>query len=369
MRHLGDGTLRRIVDEPLAIADSERRHLTACSTCHDRYVDIAAQARDARMVLDLPSLEPDVPAALAHMRSRLATSPPAGKPARLNALRLRRSVLRQPLAAALAAAALVGAVALTPAGSLAQSFITVFQPKEVAAVPLTPLDVKSLAQLRHYGTYHVPANVPNIQVPSATDASRQSSMKVLVPSSVPAGIPTQVSYSVSPGGIATFTFSASKARAWAAKAGKTLPAMPARVDGSTLQVAFGSTVVATYGACGPSCSDIPPLVIGQTVAPRVSSTRAGLAELEDYVLGLPGVSPQLAAQIRSIGAPASTLPIPIPAGMAHTDSVTVQGVHGLAIGDQTGVGSLVVWEKDGIIYAVGGPQPESQVISIANSLQ
>jgi hypothetical protein len=48
--------------------------------------------------------------------------------------------------------------------------------------------------------------------------------------------------------------------------------------------------------------------------------------------------------------------------------VTVQGVQGLAVGDSTGLGSVVIWEKDGIIYGVGGPLTEDQVLDIANSL-
>jgi hypothetical protein len=55
--------------------------------------------------------------------------------------------------------------------------------------------------------------------------------------------------------------------------------------------------------------------------------------------------------------------------MAHSESVTVQGVQGLAVGDSTGLGSVVVWVKGGIIYGVGGTLPESQVIAIANSLR
>jgi hypothetical protein len=114
---------------------------------------------------------------------------------------------------------------------------------------------------------------------------------------------------------------------------------------------------------------MPALVIGQMVAPKVSSTGATVKELEDYVLSLPGVSPNLATALRSIDDPTSTLPIPIPVDMAHADKITVAGAPGLAIGDSTGLGSAVIWEKGGIIYGVGGPLPESQVIDIASSLR
>jgi len=40
----------------------------------------------------------------------------------------------------------------------------------------------------------------------------------------------------------------------------------------------------------------------------------------------------------------------------------------VAIGDQTGAGSVVIWEKNGMIYGVGGPLKESDVLAAANSL-
>ena len=56
-----------------------------------------------------------------------------------------------------------------------------------------------------------------------------------------------MTYAVLSQGTASFTFSAAKARAAAAATGKTLPAIPAGLDGSTLQVTIGPAVVATYG--------------------------------------------------------------------------------------------------------------------------
>jgi hypothetical protein len=49
--------------------------------------------------------------------------------------------------------------------------------------------------------------------------------------------------------------------------------------------------------------------------------------------------------------------------------VQVQGTSGLAVGDNTGIGSGVIWEKDGVVYGVAGALPESQILAIANSLQ
>ncbi|MDQ2743684.1 MAG: hypothetical protein M3Z66_15515, partial [Chloroflexota bacterium] len=44
MTHLSEGTLRRMIDEPLAIADSEWRHYRACSRCQEQGSQIATLA-------------------------------------------------------------------------------------------------------------------------------------------------------------------------------------------------------------------------------------------------------------------------------------------------------------------------------------
>ena len=103
--------------------------------------------------------------------------------------------------------------------------------------------------------------------------------------------------------------------------------------------------------------------------PAVTSTDATVAGIEDYLLKQPGISPQLAAAIRAIGDPSSTLPIPIPIDMASAKTVQVQGVSGLAIGDITAAGSGVIWQKNGVVYGVAGFLPESEILAIANGLQ
>jgi hypothetical protein len=109
--------------------------------------------------------------------------------------------------------------------------------------------------------------------------------------------------------------------------------------------------------------------VAEAAQPRITSTGATAKEIEDYLLEQPGVSPQLAAEIKAIGDPTTALPIPVPVERATAQAVQVQGVSGLAVGDNTGLGSGVIWEKDGVVYGVAGALPESQILAIANSLQ
>ena len=116
-------------------------------------------------------------------------------------------------------------------------------------------------------------------------------------------------------------------------------------------------------------ANIPTLVVGQAKAPVISSDGVTVAELQSYLLKQPGISPQLAAAIRAIVDPASTLPVPVPAELAISDPVTIQGVQGLFIGDNTGIASAVVWQKGGMIYEVIGSLTEAQALSVANSMR
>src|SRR5437879_632598 len=45
MRHVDDGTLRRMVDEPFSVREAERMHVAECEACRRR---LAAAGEDAR---------------------------------------------------------------------------------------------------------------------------------------------------------------------------------------------------------------------------------------------------------------------------------------------------------------------------------
>lgn len=357
MKHLDDGALRRLLDEPLSQGGS---HLAACERCRRRSAEIARDAAEARRLLAMADSPVELAPALARMRARTSI-PHMNRVERTVAPEIPRR--RVPLLAALAAC-LVAGLAFTPAGSWAQSLVTIFQPRSVAAVPVSLSDLRALPHLARFGTFHTSQKGRVQPEPNAAAAGAAAGMTVLTPSSLPSSLPAPT-FDFIPGSNSTFTFSAAKAAAAAARAGRPLPPMPANINGSTLTLSTGNAVAAIYGNLNRG---VPDLVIGQMVAPRVSSTGITAQQLEDYLVSLPGVSPQLASALRGIADPTSTLPIPIPVNLAQADRVTVQGVQGMAVGDATGVGSAVIWVKQGIVYAVAGALPESQVEQIANSV-
>jgi hypothetical protein len=178
-----------------------------------------------------------------------------------------------------------------------------------------------------------------------------------------------------PQAVGVFTFDAAKAAAAATAAGKTLPPMPSGMDGSTLTVTVGPAVVEVYGdlmkgsASNSTQVNLPQLVVAESSAPLVTSSHATTKEIEDYLLAQPGISPKLAAAIRAVGDPSKTLLIPIPIEYATSTTVQVQGVNGVALGDNTGLGAAVVWIKNGVIYGVAGTLSQDAVVGVANNLK
>ena len=420
MSHLLDGSLRHLCDDSLALSAAEGRHLDICDRCQRRRRVIAQNAEWAAAMLAPEPLRLDLPSALTTLRLQIGAAQ-RRRPARVNPLQHlvqqclggeRRPVA--PIAAAVTAAAmLVLVLAFTPLGSLAQDVLTVFQPKQFVALPVTSADVQALPNLSDYGTMSAVQRSTAVRVADSDAAAAASGMQVLTPRSLPAGVPATAAYQVLPVSSASFTFSAANAAASAAQRSKSLPAMPPSLDGSTLQATIGPVVVITYGGSaqlpasiaagatpgtavhcvlgGLRCSSahqapsgaaagdgagsssgsshLPTLIVAQAPVPAVTSTDATVAGIEDYLLKQPGISPQLAAAIRAIGDPSSTLPIPIPIDMASAKTVQVQGVSGLAIGDITAAGSGVIWQKNGVVYGVAGFLPESEILAIANGLQ
>ena len=58
MRHLSDGTLRRIYDEPLALTAADQAHFDECAECKPRFHVIANDARATTGLLQVPAFEP-----------------------------------------------------------------------------------------------------------------------------------------------------------------------------------------------------------------------------------------------------------------------------------------------------------------------
>lgn len=371
MAHLTDGTLRRMVDDRDSIPAADARHLEGCAECQARQGAASDDARAITSLLAVPEPKINLAAALDRVRSA-----PEAKPVFGFRLPLVRPLSRPAMlgfAAALAAIALFATV-------IANDYLFNYSPNSVTAVPVTVADMQSLSQLSAYGSVTWTTK-PQLQlVASAAEAQSLTGLKPPVVSNLPAGVSTNVTYAAMTQAIAVFTFDAAQAAASVSADGKSLPALPAGMDGAKLTVTVGPAVGEVFGnlnlnaapgsssSSGIPAADLPQLVLIESNAPSVTSTQVTTKQLEDYLLSISGLSPELTKAIKAIGNPSSTLPIPIPIQYATSTTVSINGNPGVALGDNTGLGSGVIWVQHGELYAIAGTVKQSDVLNIADNL-
>ncbi len=363
MNHLGLGILRRELDEPQALLESQRRHLDDCSHCRLRSKTLSAHASATAAALGSSRT-------IVRSSSVSATAPPSHS--------------RVPVAmwSACAAAAIALAIVATPLRTLAQNFLAIFEPRQFVALPISRADeerLRTLPDLRRYGTMRPLVAERRANVGDAPHAALLARIPVLAPSAVPSTAGT-ARYEVISRQTSAFTFSAAKAAAAATAAGERLPAMPPGIDGSTLEATVGPAVVAVYGEPQQRSLEaqhrgrihawqtFPTLMVVQMPLPVVASNGVSATAIVNYLTSQPSMPPQLVSELRAIADPASSLPIPFPIDRMHAAPVSVQNARGLGIGDDTGVGAGVIWQNRGYVYAVAGQYPMQTILSVANSL-
>jgi hypothetical protein len=411
-KHPCDGTLRRLLDEPVAVTVADDDHASRCLRCQavmsvmrddDMYTDLALLGGKVEMTPASVALErlhavERAGAPLAPARDQGWLGDEAG-PVR----RRRRPPLFRPVVVVTSALVLVGGATAAAATGL----VPIFEPESVAPVVIQAGDIASLQALSRFGTVTGSSGLdltPEGSASALASAAGFAFPTVTVPAGLAAG---SASYWLVGADSAQLQISVAKAEAVAAKEGVTLPPAPPGVDGSILQVATGAGSLEVWGltlpggigpsaglfgasssreaagpggtaagpapggsptenGTGPAVSDLPQLAVAEVEGPTVSSSGADLSTLEGYLLSQPGVSPELAAQIRAIGDPSSTLPIPVPAG-ATSSTVELDG-HAAVVLAAGSEENVVVWADNGRLFAVLGQASASDLLDVARQI-
>ena len=386
MSHISEGELRRMLDQPQSFPEEQRAHLESCERCRTIAAAVVADAGKAAMLMEGAGKVPaDPEAALDTLRKRGLS--PLAAPASSRSIRFGpRRTLRPVLGVAM-----VGLMGMLLVGTgVAGNLIKIFEPDKVVGVPVDMQTLNSLPDLSNYGTVAIVQEPEDAPAATLAEAAERTGVKLLVPSNLPAGLGTERIHTMSTGR-ASFTFDASKANKAAIGDDFTLPPS---LDGSSLFLEAGPVAVQIFGgpedvaadkaaieqaakaAAAPEKADmagllssLPDLIIVQMKSPVLSSNGPSVADFRDALLTLPNLSPALKAQIEAIGDPSTTLPLPIPIDLATSEEVDVNGVTGLAVGDNTGFGSGVVWQSGGVVRAVAGPLTQDEVLEIARSMR
>jgi hypothetical protein len=255
--------------------------------------------------------------------------------------------------------------------------LSVFQPTTVRAISVTPADARglqALPPLEAFGAVRGTRSPGVDEVGSASEASQSAGFTLRLPGDVPAALAQTVHYQVTQRAKTSFTFDRAKAAVWAQQHKVALSPLPAGLNGATYTATLEPVAIVTYGTRPTHKGQrgvrrVAFLAVMQAPLPTVTTSGASLRTLADWFAAQPGIPRSLVAQIKAIGDPTQTLPIPVRFDKQTATKVAVDGVQGLAIGDETGIGSTIVWTKDGKLYAVGGTLAQSQVLALAEHLK
>jgi len=394
-KHPSDGTLRRLLDEPVAVAVADEGHASHCLRCQT--VLGVMREDDVSVSVALGGTVEITPAAVALERLRAVertglsdqTGPVDPPP--------RRRLLR-PVTVITSVLVLAGGATAAAATGL----VPIFAPESVAPVVIQAGDIASLQALSRFGKVTGTSGLdltPESSADALASAAGFAVPTVTVPEGLAAG---SASYWLVGPDSAQLQISVAKAEQAATKEGVTLSPAPPGVDGSILQVATGAGALEVWGltlpggisssgglfghsssrvsagpngaapagpapgGTGPVVSDLPQLAVAEVQGPMVSSSGADLNTLEAYLLSQPGVSPELAAQIRAIADPSSTLPIPVPPG-ASSSTVQLDG-HAAVVLAAGSEGNVVVWAENGRLFAVLGQAGTPDLLDVARQI-
>lgn len=359
MPHPSEGVLRRLLDEPRGVAEIDREHVAGCPQCLSGLVDARQDASLVHAALAFDQAQVvDVAAAW----QRLATATPATGSRRAAQPRARRSAgfLRRPAVAGLAVA-----VVLTGAGTAAANdWLPFFRTAQVAPVSITTDDLIALPDLSAYGDVALTGDPDVHEVPDAAAAEAETGLDVPAVTDLPPGIDSEPVYSVGAQVSAVFTFSAERAAGAATEAGEELPPVPPGLDASSVRLDAGPGVAQVW----TSSAGAPALLVGRAVAPTAFSSGVPFETVRDYVLSLPGLPAEVAAQLRMFAADGSTLPLPVPADQVITTTALVNGAPATVLSTPDRTLSAVVWVDDAMMTVVAGSLDSDEVLAVAREL-
>lgn len=343
------GALRAVLDDERADLVA---HAASCPACRARSAEQAADARLAAEALSGGFGAVDVDAALAKVRSRA----PAEVVLLVRPERFRR---RLPRAAAAAVALVVaGAVLVTPGGrTAAAALLERFRAEQLAVVPvdLAAVDPAALEALVAVADLEgLEAVLEPREVADLTEAAAISGIEAapLDAAALPAGAQGPVTILAQAPQTVRVDFADDADLAPALRDAVLVLDMP----GAVVQAVGGdeSRPTAVRGEAG---------MLEVTVEGGPS-----LAEVRDALLALPGLlPPATVAALRGIEDWETTLPLPVPVGYVAWEPTTVDDRPALAFGDETGLGSALLWRDGDRWIGVGGTLPLAEVRRLADA--
>lgn len=388
--HPDGGELRSWLDGELDDRQAQRvaDHLDGCADCRTALAlstERAAWTAARLIALDASSAEALNATGLTRIRARAsdaATNSPTLPVWRPNPMALLSTSRFRPALLAVAAVLAVAALFVSPtAQTLANDLLSIFRVKRFVAITYDPNQpFRNLLDLSEFGTFNATPRPSQRTASNAAEAGRLAGFEVKLPLDPALGNPAE--FMIQDRIETTFTFDVAKARAYLAKRGEKSFTIPDQFDGAKLTITVPPVVTAVYGdpanprarttagvTSGAAQGAWNGVVLVQAISPTVKvDGRVTLDDLRKLLLSMPGLPAETVAQIRAIDDWTSTLPVPVPKGVGITRDVRINGNPGIALADNTGAGGMILWTRDGLVYAVAGTRTADELTRIASAV-
>jgi hypothetical protein len=390
--HLSDGEIRSYQDKTMDGPETKRAetHLVACQDCQDRAGILAGRTERVQARLATLDPGPDEAGLSAHLgRARFEAYIN-----RKEEQTLFQKLFAKPYRPAWAAAALVLILAVAllfpPVRAAANTFLGLFRVQQFTVVQVNPGQLPE--QLGSSSTFEnllsEDVKVEELgemqEVAGAPEASAMAGFPVRLPEKAAGPLRLKVQ----PGTRATFQIDLARVQAVLDEVGRSDIQLPAELDGETVTVEVPVGVVASYGICDQASPEARELgadpddptslrpyctTLAQMVNPTISAPEGlDVAALGESFLRLMGMTPEEAALFSKQVDWTSTLVIPIPRYGTTYEDVTVDGVPGTLITqslEKHAPEYLLIWLKEGILYALTGSGNQNEALELANSLR
>jgi len=282
------------------------------------------------------------------------------------------------------------ALAFPPVRALATSFLGLFRVQQVAVVPINPAnlpgdmkDIDSTIEqlIADTATYQVNGESQTVQ--DAEEASLAAGIDVRLPD----GVSGDRTITVRPGAQGEIKVDLPRVRAILDEMGRGDIQLPEQLDQAVIEVDVPPAVTTTYGDCQARASELPEEAkqvrqnfsgegcIGfiQLASPTVNAPDdLDVNQLGEAFLRLSGMSEAEAKQFSQKINWSNTLVIPVPTTHTRVEDVQVDGVTGTLVRedpDSDHPEYVLIWAKNGLVYAISGVGDSSQAVQMANSLK
>jgi len=381
------GALRAMLDGEGSTGERAflQDHLAACERCASRLEALDARRRAVRARLDVVRPEPHQLAA-AQARARAAIqSRHIRRPSMSHVMQTLGRRRRPVLAGLLALVLVVTVVSWSPARALARDILAVFRVKQLTAVRIDPqaLDPATGERIEEWvdGFLSQPEVVidePVVATGSIDEASALAGFAARMPAYLPSDGDTAIEVKGRTELAVAYTREA--LTTLLELAGMDAGILPSAVGDGEVRASFASGVGILKG-------DLKVIQIYQPMAQYPEGVDAAL--IGEAGLRILGVPADQAAHIAGRIDWTSTLLLPIPSDVAEFRNVEVGGAPGLLIyprstvegypvppaTEQHGIfgppadgATMVLWERDDVLYCVTGNRSAETLLSIASSM-